>query len=416
MMEYHNDSLYWSGVDIASIAQKYGTPFFLYNRDVIENNMGELKEAFSKKPVLICYACKANSNVYLMRRLADLGLGLDIVSGGELFTGLFAGFPPEKIVFSGVGKTEEEIEKSISTGILSINVESEEEFELIVAKSKEMNVPAQISIRINPGVNPETHPYISTGTRYNKFGISLEKARGLMERAHREESLKLIGIHTHIGSQVSSKDAVANAAGMLRELYLSLKEKNIQIHYLNMGGGLPVDYENDKHKLLTPSEWAEIICKNLGDLDCTIIVEPGRRIMAKGGILITRVLYRKETSSKKFIVVDSGNNDFIRPSLYGAHHRIIPLQRKNRRTIKAEVVGPICESSDFFARDIEIQDVKSGELLAILDTGAYGFVLSSNYNSRLKLPEVIIENGTVKLIRKRETYESLLLNQVSTNE
>jgi len=412
MLDYHEGMLHWDGVSIKKIAEEFGTPFFLYNWDVIENDVKEIKKAFNKKSGLICYACKSNANLYLMKRIAQLGLGLDIVSAGELYLGMTAGFDPGKTVFAGVGKTETEIEQAIKYNILSFNVESEEEFNLIIKKSKVLKIPARVSIRINPDVDPTTHPHISTGMGINKFGISLESAKKLLIRAHEEESIKLMGIHTHIGSQVSSREAVRNTAQLLKDICNFLGERNIAVKYVNMGGGLPVSYEEKTESSFSPAEWAEIIYNELEAIDSKLIVEPGRRVMARGGILITKVLYRKKTPLKDFIIVDSGNNDFIRPTLYGASHRVVPVNGEQKEKIVSDIVGPICESSDFFAKDIKIQDVKSGELLAILDTGAYGFTLSSNYNSRLKLPEILIENGDVRLIRKRETFKSLLLNQV----
>lgn len=407
---YIGDELYCEEVPVREVAEEVGTPFYLYSYRTIERHYKTFDNAFSGIRHLTCYSAKANTNIAILRIFVNLGAGVDIVSGGELYKALIAGFDPGKIVFSGVGKSDDEIDYGLREGILMFNVESPAELEVINERAYILNRKARISLRVNPDIDPMTHPYISTGLRKNKFGISFKEALKVYERASGLRNIEVCGIDCHIGSQLTSLSPFVDSLRRLKELIWELKKKGIHIKYLDLGGGLGIRYndENPPH----PDEYASAIIKEIDDMDLTIILEPGRIIMGNSGILITKVLYTKENEGKFFIIVDAAMNDLIRPSLYGSYHRIQPVVEKERDKIVADVVGPVCESGDFFAREREIPRMERGELLAIMSAGAYGFSMSSNYNSRRKVAEILVYGNRFFVIRKRETYRDLVENEI----
>jgi diaminopimelate decarboxylase len=407
MFHYSHADLFCEDVPLADIAARVGTPVYVYSSAAILQNYHAYNEAFADLPHSVCYAVKANSSLAILRLLAEAGAGFDIVSGGELFRVLQAGGNPAKVVFSGVGKTAAEVEYALEHGIHSFNCESESELALIDALAARLGVTAGFSVRVNPDVNPSTHPYISTGLNEHKFGIPISEALAVYERFQASRSLSAEGVSCHIGSQILDPTPILEAVDKVVELAESLRGAGFPIRQLDLGGGLGVAYR--------PSEQAPKIQDFIQQLHARlrasglcIVVEPGRSIVGPAGVLITRVLYRKKNGDKEFVVVDAAMNDLIRPSLYRAHHEIIPLRRRSLPHITADVVGPICESGDFLARDREMENVLSGDFLAACTAGAYGFVLSSNYNSRPRVPEVLVEGAKSRIIRQRETYEDLV--------
>jgi len=404
--QYKNNELYAEDVPLRVLAEQYGTPLYVYSWKTIQRHYTAYTEAFGEYPHLVCYAVKANSNIAILRGLAQLGSGADIVSGGELYRALKAGIPAKRIVFAGVGKTEEEIEFALKKGILMFNVESSEELERIDAVAHRLNKKAPVALRINPDIDPETHPYISTGLKKNKFGIPIEKALQYYELAVKLPNIKIAGIHKHIGSQLTSVRPFVDALIRILELVKTLQQKGLTIDNLDIGGGLGIRYndENPPH----PKELAKKILKVLKGRPFRLIIEPGRSIVGNAGVLVTKVLYRKEGFGKDFIIVDAAMNDLMRPSLYNAYHKIVPVKKFKRRKIIADVVGPICESGDFLAKERQLPLVKHGELLAVMSAGAYGFSMSSNYNSRPRAAEVLVSGNKHYLIRQRETYRDLI--------
>ncbi len=356
---------------------------------------------------MICYSVKANSNLGVLALLAKEGAGADVVSKGELIRALKAGIPQQKIVFSGVGKTKEELELGLKTGILMFNVESFEELEILGEIAKTFQIKAPFSVRINPNVDPKTHPYISTGLKKNKFGIPEEEAIEAYLWAKKNPYLLPIGLDSHIGSQITELSPFIGAVRRLKKLWQELTSLGFELQFLDVGGGLGIPYAEEEPP--PPKEYAQALVEELKPLALTLILEPGRVIVGNAGILVTRVLYRKRNGEKKFVIVDAGMNDLIRPSLYQAYHRILPVHRKNSEEEIVDVVGPICESGDFFARDRRLPKVERGDLLAIMSAGAYGFVMSSNYNSRPRVPEVLVDGSSFYLVRRREIIEDLLL-------
>lgn len=406
---YRNDYMYCEDVSVSEIAQEVGTPFYLYSHATLRHHFLAFQKAFEDVPHLVCFSAKSNSNLAVLRLFRNLGGGLDIVSGGELFRGLKAGIAPERIVFSGVGKREDEIAYALENGILMLNVESFQELDLIDKCAGRLRKKAPVAIRVNPDVDPRTHPYISTGLKKNKFGLNMESAVETYKAADARRHVEVIGISCHIGSQVTEVAPFVDALERLKNLISTLESCDISIKYLDLGGGLGITYnqESPPH----PSEYGAAILETLGRVPFTLVLEPGRVIVGNAGILVTRVLYTKQGEDKDFVIVDSAMNDLVRPSLYDAYHAIEPVARDAKGTIKADIVGPICESGDFLARDRQIPHVESGDLLAIMSAGAYGFTMSSNYNSRPRVCEVMAKEDRFFVIKARESYEDLIAGE-----
>jgi len=404
--EYKNGELYCEEVPIKKILEDVGTPVYIYSAKTIRRHYKVFEKSFSNIDHLICYSVKANSNIAIISLLKQLGSGADIVSAGELKRALKAGIDPKKIVFSGVGKTPEEIEFALLADILMFNVESLEELETLGEIAKKLEKKAPFALRINPDIDPQTHPYIATGLKRSKFGIPEEFVIEAYKKAKENPYLYPIGIDAHIGSQITSISPFVSALSRLKKIWEELINLGFELKYLDIGGGLGIVYENEEPPL--PQEYADAIIKEGKDLKATIILEPGRVIVGNAGILVTKVLYTKENILKKFVIVDAAMNDLIRPAFYQAYHKIIPVEEKYEEFEVVDVVGPICESSDFFAKERKLPKVKKGDFLAIMSAGAYGFVMSSNYNSRPRPPEVLVDEDKYYIIRKRETIEDLL--------
>lgn len=404
---YRNGELYCEGVAVSAIAQRVGTPFYLYSSNTLVNHFRAFDNAFSGMPHLICFALKANSNGAVLRLLGREGAGADIVSGGELFRAIRAGIDPKKIVYAGVGKRRDEIEYALKMGILMFNVESGEELIAIDRAAGEMHTRARIALRVNPDIDPRTHAYISTGLKENKFGISIDEALEYYRTANRLSNIDVVGVHQHIGSQITEAGPFVDAVGRITDFVGSLKEAGIEIRYINIGGGLGITYKDETPP--HPRDLASAIQPLLKQSGCTLVMEPGRAIVGNAGILVTRALYRKDTGEKRFLIVDAGMNDLIRPSLYEAYHDIRPVvEPLSHVSSVMDVVGPICESGDFFAKDREMPDVKQGDLLAIMGAGAYGFSMASNYNSRPRPAEVMVKGTEYFVVRERESYDDLI--------
>jgi diaminopimelate decarboxylase len=403
--QYVNDELWCEQVPVSKISEQVGTPFYLYSYRTLRNHFRVFDEAFNAVPHIVCFALKANSNIAVLRTFVREGGGVDIVSGGELHRALRAGADPQKIVYSGVGKRIDEIEFALSANILLFNVESPQELETINAVAQKMRKKAGIALRVNPDVDPQTHPHISTGLKENKFGIDMKRAREEYGRAKGFRHIDIRGISCHIGSQVTKITPFVDALGRLKKLVTLLKKDGIAIRYVDLGGGLGITYKNEEPP--HPTEYAKALIGAVKELDCTFIFEPGRVIVGNAGILVSRVLYTKSTTDKNFIVVDAGMNDLIRPSLYNSYHRIQPVVRRGQKEIEADIVGPICESGDYLAKGRTVPAFESGELLAVMSAGAYGFTMSSTYNSRPRVPEVLVDGGRFHVIRKREHYRDL---------
>jgi diaminopimelate decarboxylase len=404
---YRDGSLYCDTVPLADVARKAGTPCYVYSGAAIVDNFRAYDEAFGPTPHTVCYAVKANSNLSLLRMLADEGAGFDIVSGGELFRVRRAGGNPSRIVFSGVGKTAEEVNAALEAGIHSFNCESEPELALIDALAHRRGVQARVALRVNPDVEADTHVYISTGRLAHKFGVDIDEAEAMYERAMRLENLLLEGVSCHIGSQILNTAPVFEAVDRVLGLVERLRAMGLPIRNVDLGGGLGVAYKPED---LAPSkaEFVRTLCAKVQGRGLHVTIEPGRSIVGAAGVMLTRVLYRKTSGDKEFVIVDAAMNDLIRPALYGAHHEIIPVRQGAERTIVADVVGPVCETGDFLARGRQMPEVLPGDLMAVCTTGAYGFTQASNYNSRPRPAEVMVENSTWRIIRERETYDDLV--------
>ncbi|MCD4757877.1 MAG: diaminopimelate decarboxylase [Arcobacteraceae bacterium] len=394
------------GINFKELAEKYQTPYYVYDFDYITKQYQELKGAFKARKSLISYAVKANSNLSVVKHLGDQGSGADCVSIGEVKRALKAGIPKYKIIFSGVGKIDDEIREALQLDILMINVESEAELKRVDIIAKELKVEARISIRVNPNVDPKTHPYISTGLHENKFGVDINTAKRMYIFAKQSENLDPLGIHCHIGSQLTElapiKEAVNIVADLVRNIKSALK---IELKFFDVGGGLGIVYDDEK--LIDTYEYAQTVLDALFGLDITVVCEPGRFIVGNSGVFVTKVLYEKVNGSKRFVIVDGAMNDLIRPSLYDAYHKIEVLD-KNENKSDCNVVGPVCESGDFFAKNIELPQTEHNDLMVIYSAGAYGFTMASNYNTRGKVAEIALENGKDRLIRRRETFEDLI--------
>jgi diaminopimelate decarboxylase len=404
--KYKKGELYAEEVPVREIAAKYGTPVYIYSASTLVRHFKAYDEAFDGKHHIICFALKANSNSAVIRLFAKHGAGADVVSGGELFRALKAGIPAKKIVYAGVGKTADEIRFALKSKILMFNVESENELREIDRIAADMNVKASIALRINPDIDPQTHPYISTGLKKHKFGIPIDDALEHYKFAKSLKNIAVVGIHKHIGSQLTKISPFVDALKRILILIDELAKSDIRIDFLDIGGGLGITYL-DEHPP-QPRDLAGQILPLLEGRDVTVVMEPGRSLVGNAGILVTKTLYLKEGEEKNFVIVDAGMNDLMRPSLYNAYHHIQPVVKTRRDTIIADVVGPICESGDFLAKDREIPKVNQGEYLAVMSAGAYGFSMSSTYNSRPRVAEVMVNGTKFALVRKRETYADLL--------
>jgi diaminopimelate decarboxylase len=403
---YVNGQLYCEQVPVQQIAQAVGTPFYLYSHATLSHHFRTFDAAFAGYPHLVCFAVKSNSNLAILRLMISQGAGVDIVSGGELYRSLAAGVDPMKVVYSGVGKNEDEIRLALKAGILMFNIESSQELGEISRIAGRMRTKARIALRINPDIDPQTHPYISTGLKKNKFGINIEQALADYRRAREMPHIEVVGVACHIGSQIIELDPFLEAVRRLKELIRKLEPEGITIRYLDLGGGLGITYDQETPP--HPREYGEALVKELKDLDCILILEPGRVLVGNAGILVTQVHYTKDTEAKHFIIVDAGMNDLARPSLYGSYHAIWPVVEKDRPEVTASLVGPICESGDFLAKDRAMPAFAPGELVAVMSAGAYGFSMSSNYNSRPRVPEILVKDNAFYVIRKRETFRQLI--------
>ncbi len=404
---YEGPELVCEQVPVRAIAEKVGTPFYLYSHETLLNHYRAYDHAFSTIPHVIAFAMKANSNLAVLRLLAKQGAGADIVSGGELYRALEAGIDARKIVFAGVGKTAAEIRYALESGILLFDVESADELRAIDRVAAGLGRRAPVALRINPDIDPKTHPYISTGMKENKFGIAIDQALGEYEIAKTLTHIDIVGVHQHIGSQLTDVTPYIDALKRLLELVERLRAAGIAITYLNIGGGLGITYQDETPPL--PKDLAAAVGPLIKDLKCVLVLEPGRSIVGNAGILVTQVLYLKPGDGKRFVIVDAGMNDLIRPSLYGAYHQIQPVTRRSGAgMIVADVVGPVCESADFLAKDRELPDCHSGDLLAVMSAGAYGFVMASNYNARPRVAEVMVQGDRFEVVRARESYADLV--------
>jgi len=404
--EYKDHQLYCEAIPVQQIAEKVGTPFYLYSYQTLVRHFTVFDEAFRGIPHLICYSAKANSNLALLRLFVNLGGGVDVVSGGELYRALKGGADPRKIVYSGVGKRKDEIEYALKTGILMFNVESSQELQVVDEVAGRIGKKASVAIRVNPDIDPKTHPYISTGLKQSKFGIDILRAPMAYRLASELPNLKIVGIDCHIGSQLVEVEPIIEALKKLKQLVEGLRKEGIEIQYLDLGGGLGITYQDEEPP--HPVEYASIILDEIRGFGCTLILEPGRVIVGNAGVLVSKVLYTKENEEKRFVIVDAGMNDLVRPSYYGSYHQILPVKEEAREEIVADVVGPICESSDFFAKGRRISGLRAGELVAVMSAGAYGFSMSTNYNARPRIAEVLVRDDQMFVIRQREGYEDLI--------
>lgn len=392
-------------IDFKALAHNYGTPLYVYDFDAMSAQFEALKEAFRGRKSILAYAVKANSNLSVVKHFAQLGSGADCVSIGEVRRALMAGVPKYRVIFSGVGKRDDEIREAIESDILYINVESEAELGRVELIAKELNTAARISVRVNPNIDPKTHPYISTGLHDNKFGVEIGAAKRMYIQAKNSAHLDPVGIHFHIGSQLTELEPIYEAAVIVADLLRSLQAIDIDLKFFDIGGGLGVRY-NDETTIL-PYDYAQAVLAALKGIDVTIICEPGRFLTANAGYFLTKVLYEKQNGEKRFVVVDGAMNDLIRPSLYKAYHRIETLENDGEAT-PADVVGPVCESGDFLAKNYPLPPMEHNDLLVIHSAGAYGFGMGSNYNTRGRSAEVAIESGQDRLIRRRENFEDLI--------
>ncbi len=395
-------------IDYKTLSRKYGTPLYLYDFNHITEQYITLKSAFRARKSLICYAVKANSNLSVIKHLGEMGAGCDCVSIGEVRRALLAGVSNYKIIFSGVGKRDDEILEALEKDILMINLESEAELERVEVQAKSLNKKARISIRVNPNIDPKTHPYISTGLHENKFGVDLDTAKRMYIKAKNSDFLDPVGIHFHIGSQLTDLSPIKESSEVVADLVRSLKAIKIDIKFFDIGGGLGIDYEGEI--LIKPYDYAQAIYETLGTLDVTIMCEPGRFLVGNAGEFLTKVLYEKVNEDKRFVIVDGAMNDLIRPSLYNAFHKIALLDREENIS-SADVVGPVCESGDFFAKNIDLPQSYHDDLLVIKSAGAYCFTMSSNYNTRGRVAEVALEDGKDRLIRARESFDDMIKNE-----
>jgi diaminopimelate decarboxylase len=406
------------GMKLSEIARKMGTPVYVYNASAFLEPLKELKKGLKTLDHLICFAVKSNSSLAILKMLADAGAGMDLVSGGELYRAEKAGVPRDRIVFSGVGKTSTEIEAALRSGIFSFNVESLPELKLINAVAQKKGSIAHVALRFNPDVNAKTHPYISTGLKKNKFGLNRQEILEILPELKRLKGISLRGLSIHIGSQLLSLSPLEESFIKLKQLSTEVEKiLGHPIRFLDLGGGLGISYETKSAKSPSIKQYCQLITKHFGPRtdfkSKKIVLEPGRVLSGNGGVLLSTVLYRKVRKSKDFLIIDAGMNDLLRPALYGSHHDIYPVRHANGQTRLTDIVGPVCETSDCLASDRKMSlDIGAGDLVAVLSSGAYGFSMSSNYNSRPRPPEVLIQNGKMKVIRKRETHQDLIRGEV----
>ena len=403
---YVDNHLWCEDVPVSAVVEAVGTPFYLYSHRTLKRHFEVFDTALADIPHLICFSAKANSNGAILRIFVREGSGVDIVSGGELYRALEAGADPRKIVYSGVGKRDDEIRYALENDILMFNVESSQELEAINACAGRMGTVARIALRVNPDVDPMTHPHISTGMKENKFGIDIGRSLEEYRRAAKLDHIEVIGVDCHIGSQITQIAPFIDALDRLIALISALRSEGIGIRYLDLGGGLGITYDQETPP--HPADYAKAIMDRARDMDCTFIFEPGRVIVGNACILISRVLYTKTNAEKRFVIVDAGMNDLMRPALYDSYHKIQPVELSGREEILSDVVGPICESADYFAKGRSIPRLERGDLMAVMSSGAYGFSMSSNYNSRPRVPEVLVRDDAFHVIRSRETSADLV--------
>ncbi len=411
---YKKNELYCGDIRLSDIAADVGTPFYCYSLPTLKRHIKAFEQPLQDVPHKTCFSMKSNANMAILSFMASQGLGADIVSGGELFKAIKAGIPAEKIVYSGAGKTVAEIDMALEAGIMMFNIESPEELDVINQRAGMLGKKAPISIRVNPDVDPKTHPYISTGMKKNKFGIDIEGSMAQYLKAKNMTSVEIAGIDCHIGSQLTEISPFKDAASRLKILVGKLQENGITLKYLDLGGGLGITYSTEEPP--QPADYAKAVVDEVGALGLELVFEPGRVLVGNIGVLVTSVQYRKETPAKTFVIVDAGMNDLVRPSLYGSYHEIQPLLDKHAEKKMADVVGPICESSDFLAKDRDLPVVGRGDMLAVMSAGAYGFAMSSNYNARTHLPEVLVDGNRYFVVRKRQTYEELISGETVPDE
>ena len=393
-------------INFKELANKYKTPLYIYDLDYMTKQYEELKEAFKGRKSIMAYAVKSNSNLSVVKHFSNLGSGADCVSIGEVRRAFLAGIPAYKIIFSGVGKSDDEIREAIEKDILYINVESEAELGRVELIAKELNAICRISIRVNPNIDPQTHPYISTGLHDNKFGVEIDTAKRMYIKANNSENLDPVGIHFHIGSQLTELKPIYESAEIVADLVRSLSTIKIDLKFFDIGGGLGVKYDNEV--TIKPYDYAQAILGTLKGLDLTVVCEPGRFLTANAGYFLTKVLYEKQNGAKRFVVVDGAMNDLLRPALYSAYHKIEAVTDSSSELSKADIVGPVCESGDFFAKDYPLPELEHNDLLVVHSAGAYGFGMGSNYNTRGRSAEVALKDSEARLIRNRENFEDLV--------
>lgn len=412
MVTYRNKELFVENVSFKTLASTYGTPCYIYSKKYLVEQFSDYKNAFKGYPqTIICYSVKANSNLSILKVFKEMGSGFDIVSGGELERVIAIGANPKKVVFSGVAKSNEEVRKAIEFGILFFNVESFDELEVINKIAKKTRHVAEISIRVNPDINPKTHPYISTGLKSSKFGIPIRQSFEIYREAKKMKNIKLIGIDAHIGSQILDLDPFEDSLERLENLYFKLKDENINIDFIDIGGGLGIKYKDEDHPP-PKKKFAQRIIKRMKRINCKLLLEPGRSLVGNSGYLLTAVVYKKNNYKKNFLIIDAGMNDLLRPALYGSYHKISKVIRSRKDEKIYDVVGPICETGDVIAKNLPMNDVKLGDILVIHSAGAYGATMSSNYNTRPKIPEILVSGNETFLIRKKETISQILENEV----
>lgn len=407
--QYNSNTFFCEDVSVSSIVERFGTPTYIYSQAVILDNYRRLEAGLRGTSTLICYSVKANSNLKILDLLQRTGAGFDIVSGGELARVQKVGAPAERVVFSGVGKTASEVDAGIAASILMFNVESEGELDLIEARARNAGRRAGVAIRVNPEVEADTHPYVATGQAIHKFGVPKSDAMPLYRRAASSPHLKVLGVTCHIGSQILLPDPFLNALDEILDIAGKLRAEGIELKYLDLGGGFGIRYKDEQP--LDVEQLTQQLTARMKSVPYQLIVEPGRALVAEAGILVARVLYVKRSERKNFVVVDAGMNDLLRPSLYGSYHGVAPVEKRSGKNLVADVVGPICETGDFLALDRELPEVLSGDLVALLTVGAYGYVLASNYNSRPRPAEVLVHGSEVELIRRRERQDDLFATE-----
>jgi len=397
-------------IKLSEIAADVGTPFYCYSLPTLRRHIKAFEEPLKDVSHQTCFSMKSNANMAILSFMSSMGLGADVVSGGELFKAMKAGIPAERIVYSGAGKTTAEIDMALEAGIMMFNIESPEELDVVNERAGIIGKKAPIAIRVNPDVDPKTHPYISTGMKKNKFGIDIEGSIAQYMKAKNLPHVETVGIDCHIGSQLTEISPFRDAAERLKILVGKLRENSIALKYLDLGGGLGITYSNEEPP--QPADYAKTVIEEVGGLGLKLVFEPGRVLVGNIGVLVTTVQYRKVTPAKTFIIVDAGMNDLVRPSLYDAYHEIKPLLDRKTDVERVDVVGPICESSDFLAKDRDLPQVGRGDMLAVMSAGAYGFAMSSNYNARTHIPEVLVDGNRYFVVRKRQTYEELISGEI----